>query len=446
MSRTPRTVVIAFSLGSIGTGIYLTVPGVLLLFYMTEILGVSPALAGLAVFIPRIWDMVTDPFMGWVSDRTRSPIGRRRPYLLAGAILTALSFVFLFSAPELPSEQSNFLYVLTIYILSATAYTIYAVPYIAMPSEMSADTDERASIMAYRMTFAMIGVLAGSAAAPALVEAFGGGREGFAAMSYILGGVCALAMLIAFFGTAKAPVITASHSVEERRARLFDAFRNRSFRMLAIAYILQLAGLGTFTGAASYFVVYIAGLSEGAISEVFLALLVGTIVSMFGWAVLSRMIGKMRAYLIAAVITLAGLAGLFFPEDGSDWTLVLALTGVVGIGFGGLQLLPFAMLTDIIHAERDTGRDSAGSFTGIWTAVEKGGLALGPLIVGLFLSAGGFVSGVEVQSESAYFWTRLAFAGAPALLVLASVPAVLRYDTNAAPRVREATVETPGTS
>jgi len=425
VQRTPRRIVLAFSIGSIGTGIYLTVPGVLLLYYLTEILSVSPALAGLAVFLPRVWDMITDPFMGWVSDRTHSPLGRRRPYLLAGAILTALSFVFLFSAPDLPGERWNFLYVTIVYVLSATAYTVFAVPYLSMPAEMSSDPDERASIMAYRMSFAMAGVLAGSAAAPALLEAFGGGRGGFAAMSWVLGGACAATMLVAFFGTARAPVIAAPKTAG--KAHFLDALRDGRFRMLALAYIIQLGGLGVFTGSTPYYVTQIAGRSEGAISTVFLALLGGTILSMFAWATISRLTGKVPAYLAAALITVAGLAGLWLATGPEDWTLVIAMTGVVGMGFGGLQLLPFAMLTDIIHDAREDGRDAAGTFTGVWTAVEKGGLALGPLVVGLVLSIGGFVSGAEAQSDRALFWIRIAVALIPSALALLSVPVVLQY-------------------
>lgn len=435
MQRTPRRIVLAFSIGSIGTGIYLTVPGVLLLYYLTEILSVSPVLAGLAVFLPRVWDMITDPFMGWVSDRTRSPIGRRRPYLLAGGILTALSFVFLFSAPELPGERLNFLYVVVIYVLSATAYTVFAVPYLSMPAEMSQDPDERASIMAYRMSFAMAGVLAGSAAAPALLEAFGGGRAGFAGMSWVLGGACAATMLIAFFGTARAPVVPPP--ADAAKARFLDALKDGRFRMLALAYIIQLGGLGVFTGATPYYVTHIAGRSEGAMSTVFLALLGGTILSMFAWAAIARLTGKVPAYLAAALITVAGLAGLWLASGPDDWPLVIAMTGVVGMGFGGLQLLPFAMLTDIIHDAREKGRDAAGTFTGVWTAVEKGGLALGPLVVGLVLGTGGFVSGAEAQSDRALFWIRIAVALIPSALALLSVPAVLRYRTDMAQTAAE---------
>lgn len=425
MSRVPRSIVVAYSSGSLGTGVYLTVPSVLLLFYLTEVLGVSPVLAGLAVFLPRLWDVVTDPVMGWISDRTRSPLGRRRPWLLAGGVLTGATLVALFNAPEFDSQAAGFTYVLVVYILSATAYTLFAVPYLSMPAEMSESAEVRSGIMAWRMTFAMAGVLAGSALAPLLLEAFGGGRAGFSGMAWVLGPLCALAMLVAFFGTARAPVIESARAGVTPGGSFRDALADRPFRVLALAYVLQLGGLGTFTAATPYFVTYIAGRSEGAIATLFVALLGGTLVSMAGWHLLARRIGKPRAYVIAALLAAGGLAGIFLVAAPGSWTGVVWLTALVGVGFGGLQLLPFAMLTDVIHAARLRGRDLAGLLTGAWTAVEKGALALGPAILGTLLSLGGFVSGLAVQHEGAALAIRAGLAGLPALLVLASVPVLL---------------------
>ena len=135
MRSVPRSIVITYSIGSLGTGMFLAVPSVLLLFYLTEVVAVAPLLAGLAVFLPRIWDVVTDPAMGWISDRTRSRLGRRRPWLLACAILTGISLVLLFNAPTWAQGTAGFFYVLLIYVISATAYTLFAVPYLSMPAE-----------------------------------------------------------------------------------------------------------------------------------------------------------------------------------------------------------------------------------------------------------------------------------------------------------------------
>ncbi|WP_158531385.1 MFS transporter [Hyphomonas sp. GM-8P] len=439
MGPTPRRILLSYSMGSIGTGLYLTVPSILLLYYLTQILGISPALAGLAVFLPRIWDVVTDPVMGWVSDRTRSRLGRRRPYLLIGAILTSLTFGFLFSAPVFPSQAMSFVYVLVIYVLSATAYTVYAVPYLSMPAEMSADSSERSRIMSYRMTFAMVGVLAGSALAPALLEFYGGGRAGFAAMSWTIGTICAVTMLLAFFGTARSPDVSAPAEDEHSRGKLSDLRKDPDFLALALAYIAQLAGFGVFMGATPYYVTDVTGQSEGVISEMFLSLMGGTVMSLFVWNILATKMGKARAYMLAGVIVAIGFVFFWLTALDGQKAVTLAATLIIGIGFGGLQLLPFAMLTDVIHAARLRGRDSAGVYTGAWTAVEKGGLALGPLIVGGVLSLGGYVSASETQGSDTVAAIRAAMTLVPAVFVLISIPIMFRC--NPAHRADEMGIE-----
>lgn len=438
MEKVSRLTKLAYSFGSIGTGIYLTVPGVLLLFYLSNVLGVPPALAGMAVFIPRLWDVITDPVMGWVSDRTRSPWGRRSPYLLLGAILTGLSFIFLFSAPDYGLPLHSFVYVLAIYILSATAYTVFAVPYIVMPAEMSSDTHERSSIMAYRMTFAMIGILAGSAAAPALVDVFGGGRDGFRGMSFVLGTICALSMLATFLGTRTVKLSAKVESSPPLLQGILLTFRVRHFKPLAIAYILQLAALGVFTAVAPFFVVEVMGSDESAMANLFLALLFGTLITLLLWSELGKRFGKVRAYFAAALLLVGALFFSSFAHGPEDWTYLYICVFIVGVGFAGLQLLPFAMLTDLINREFAADRDLAGLMTGVWTAVEKGGLALGPLLVGAALSASGYTADNELQSEAAKLGIRFVFSVGPACLALISLVALsfFRDPTSPAPEIK----------
>ena len=311
---------------------------------------------------------------------------------------------------------------LAIYVLSATAYTVYAVPYLSMPAEMSTDSAERSRIMSYRMTFAMLGVLAGSALAPALLDGFGGGRAGFAAMSWVIGSLCAATMLAAFFGTAKSPDVSSPAETGKFTDGLGALARDTRFHALGGAYLLQLAGFGTFIGTAPYFVTTLAGRSEGAMSELFLALLGGTVVSMFAWNMLANRIGKTSAYGLSGALAMLGFAIFWLASGNGDWSLALIATLTIGIGFGGLQLLPFAILTDIIHAARLLGQDSAGAYTGVWTAVEKGGLALGPLIVGGLLSLGGYAVGAEEQASQALLAIQGTLTLVPAAFVALSIP------------------------
>jgi len=427
VDRPSMAVKLFFATGSLGTGIFLTVPSVLLLYYLTDVLGLEPALAGLAVFLPRAYDVLLDPVMGWISDRTRSRIGRRRPYLLAGALLLAVTFVFLFNAPQLDGERALFAYVVIVYALSATAYTVFAVPYLAMPSEMSPVPEVRTEVMAWRMAFAVSGILIGSSLAPWLVAEFGGGRAGFARMSWVVGLFCAAAMLVAFFGTRRAPVTDATVPTESVRSALRNLVRNRPFSRLACAYAIQLAGLGSFNAVVPYFVVYVMRRDESAIGILLGALLGCSVLSMPLWTLIARRTGKFVAYRAAAVCIVLGTIGMWFASAPEAWAVAIAFGCLLGVGFGGAQLLPFSMLSDVICSTAST---AAGTYTGAWTAIEKAGLAVGPLLVGIALQITGFVEGLGPESQTADALQGVLFSmsALPAVLVALSLPIIRQAD------------------
>ena len=426
-----RKSVLGFAIGSLGTGIYSITPSVLLLYFMTDTLGVSPGLAALAVALPKFWDVITDPVMGVISDNTRTRWGRRRPYLLAGAISMSLSFVFLFSVPEFATPTGSFTYVLVVYVVSATAYTIFAVPYISMPAEMSADPHERTIIMSYRMFFAMSGLLLGSAMSPLLVEWFGGGRQGYAAMSYVVGGVCALAMLTTFVATRSLATGNGVQPSLSVRAAAIAGLANKPFLNLIGAYVIQLVGVGAFTACAPYYFDDVLQRGAGSAGIFFLYFFGATTLSMPLWALVCRHVGKLRAYLIAVV--LYSLLSLIFVVPDSDTPLaaVYGLAAVMGLPFGGIMMVPFSMLTDTIQFDTiKHGQRREGAFTGIWTAGEKTGLAFGPLVAGTVLSLAGFLESAGdalVQPASAISGIRWTFAAAPAACAALSLLLLARY-------------------
>jgi len=177
----PRSTHIGYAIGSVSTGVFSTVPGLLLLSFMVRQLEIPAAIAGIVLLIPRLWDVITDPFCGSLSDRTFTRWGARRPWMLAGSFTLPIAFVFLFTVPDL-SASALIWYILFIYILCTTTFTIYQVPYIAMPAEMTENYHERTTIMSWRIAFMTLGILVGGAAAPELVSAGGGGTEGYALM------------------------------------------------------------------------------------------------------------------------------------------------------------------------------------------------------------------------------------------------------------------------
>ena len=428
-----RATIIGYGTGSLGTGIFTSAPGILLLFYMTDILAIPAGLAAMAIFLPKMWDVITDPFMGYISDNTHSRWGRRRPYLLVGSILVAVTFVFLFNVPAFEDSFHCFLYVLIIFTLSATAYTIFVVPYLAMPAEMSSSHRQRTTIMSYRMGFLMAGLLVGGSAAPYLVAHFGGGRDAYGWMSVVLGLCCAGSMLVTFLATKNAPQTPYQKPEKTNLWRHFSGVIHfPAFSVLLGIYILQLVAMGVFVAAVPYFATYILGGNESQVGIFFLIMLGTSILSMAGWAALVRKTGKRAAFAAAAVIFGAGAASLTLTTQTTAETLLFLQLVIIGIGLAGVQMVPFAMLTDVIRLDAfQAGKAREGAFTGIWMASDKIGWALGPLIIGWILSYSGFLESAAgelvSQPESALFAIRLCAGALPGVAIICSALFVIFY-------------------
>ena len=433
-ARVPVSVMAGFGVGSLGTGIFSSVPSVLLLYFMTDTLGIAAGLAAWAVFIPKFWDVITDPLMGMISDRTHTRWGRRRPYMFVGAILMSVSFVFLFNVPEFGSDRATFLYVMVIFALSATAFTVYSVPYIAMPAEMSTVPHERTKIMSWRMGFMTLGILLGAGGAPFVVNAAGGGRDGYAVMSWAVGLFCAFAMLFSVLGTRRARFSTRTDHPFRIREQLAAAATNRPFAVLLIALIIQLAAVGVITASAPYYAEHI--LKAGENTELYVSVLLGAYIgaaipSMPFWAYLCGRIGKLRACYVA-------VSGFSFfclttavAGEGYPLALICLQVACIGICYGGTQVIPYSMLTDTLHLDAArSGQRREGVFTGVWTAGDKLGVALGGFVMATMLGLFGYLESAEeavVQPASAVFGIRMAFSVVPAVTMALSLVALRFY-------------------
>jgi len=377
----PQSAVLGFALGSLGAGVYSTVPTVLLLFYCTETLGISPAVAATIVFVPKAWAIMWDPIVGTWSDRLRSSKGRRAPFILKGSLGVAVSFALLFNIPA-TSDTLTVTLVMLIYFAMASAYSLFAVPYIAVPAEISTHAPERERLMAWRMGFAMVGVLLGAGVAPHIVSAAGGGRQGYGVMAVVIAAACGLAMLVTW-------VTVRRHHVRDRvseplgldfRSGLRLVLANRDYVLLWFIYLLAMTGASMFTAMVPYFVTRVLGQSEGNTGTMLIALLGGTIASLPLWAAAMRRWGGWPMLAVAMIVygVVAGLFGLV--QGSSSIGLVAPLFIVLGVPFAGLQLLPFVLLVHIAHEDARSGVRQEGLFTGIWTAGEKLALAIGPAL------------------------------------------------------------------
>ncbi|MDP9865492.1 MULTISPECIES: MFS transporter [Streptosporangium] len=425
-----RGVRIGYGIGSVSTATFSTVPGLLLLFYMTNVLAVPAWLAGIVVFLPKVWDMLINPWVGQRSDRTASRMGARRPWMLLGALTLPVAFALTFAGPPLTGTPAA-LYVAVCYFLTATAYAFYEVPYKAMAAEMTDDYHERSALLQWKMVFVGLAILLSGAVAPAIA---GTEAAGYRLMGLVVGAVLLVSMLTSFAGTARAPMVARVEAEASIRAQFAAARSSRPFMVLLGLSCAQMFAAGTLLAGAPYLATYVLG-DPGATTTLFLCVVGPLLVTMPAWVRLSRRYDKRGAMILAAALFTAGTVGLAFAgELGPVYAHVCVL--VVGVGYAGLQLLQFSMLSDVIaHGALATGKRRAGVFTGLWTACETVVFALGALVLGWLLGAAGFVEsdpGTPVaQPEAAVMAALYGGTLLPALAAGVSVLLTARYSLTA---------------
>jgi Na+/melibiose symporter-like transporter len=379
-----------YALGSLVTGAFGTVPGLLLLPYLTDSLAVPALLAGLLVLLPKAWDVLFNPVAGRISDRTTGPLGARRPYLLGGGLGLAVCFAALFAGPDTGSVTVDALYVAVLFLFCATAFAFFQVPYIALPAEITHDPHERTRLMAWRIAVLAVAILISGAGAPAVRDAVGG-LAGYRVMGLAVGGLILLGTFAVFLGTAAAPKTTPLPSVSTWGEVIAAIRECRPFRLLLTAFVVQAVGVGTLLAGVDYLARVAVG-DRSVQPLLFAAFVAPAVLVMPAWQWVGSRHGKRVGYQIATVVfavaIVAMLGARVLPVG-----VLLASAALAGVGYAGMQVFPLALLPDVTSAEEArTGQVRAGLFAGVWTAGETLGLALGPGLYGLVLALGGYVS------------------------------------------------------
>jgi Na+/melibiose symporter-like transporter len=425
-----------YAFGSFGTGGFATVPGLVLLFYLTDVLGVAAAVASLVVFLPKAWDVVIAPVMGGLSDKTMLATGSRARWLLIGGLIIGPMFAVTFAAPEALQGNAAALWVGGFFLLAVTGFATFQVTYLTMPAEFTDDYTERTHVMSIRIVFLTLSILLFGAGAPALVDAFGSGRSGYAGMGVVVGAVLTVAAAVCW-ALVRATRSYSRASSEPTMAQRFAAVReNRWFALLMLTFVLQALAVGAMLACVPYLATYILGGGELQQTLLFVCLVAPAVVVMPLWSRVARRVGKQRGFLMAAAVFGVSAAGLFFSRSLPD-AAVYGLVGMVGVAYAGMQMFPLAMLPDTVDADALVhGSQRAGVFSGVWAAAETVALALGPAVVGLILAVTGFVSSgagqTPEQPDSALTGIVVSFSLFPVALLLASLPSLLRYDLSEA--------------
>ena len=388
----PTHLKIGWASGAFGIALLFNGIGALVFFYMIGILKIEPALAGSLIFVVKLLGAFTDASAGAWSDRIVSPRGRRRPFLFWGAFICAASFAMIFTAPVFASQWMTAGYVFVGLCLFSLGYSVYNVPYLAMPAEMTDSYHERSSIHSYRIVFVTLGGFVAGALAPAALEALGKTeRSSYAIMGCAVAAMMLIALLSAYYSTRTARYTAQGSAKPGIGSDFAEIFRNRHFMRLIGVKFMQLTAIQCTQASLLFFLVQSLELKLTILVPFGLAMSVSSIISAPLLVKFSKKHGKRAAYFVASsVYVVYCFSWILAVPNEPTWAIILRGL-IVGIAATGNVMLAMSMLTDIINIDaRQTGQRREGSFTAVYTFTEKLTGAMGPLLVGTMLSLAGF--------------------------------------------------------
>jgi GPH family glycoside/pentoside/hexuronide:cation symporter len=425
---------LGFGIFDLGGNMLFTLMWFWCLKYLTDVAGLGALLAGAAVMAGKVWDAVTDPMMGFISDRTITPLGRRRPYLLVGAVPMMLTLWLFFTAPQISSQIMLMLWATATLMLVNTASTVINVPYSSLTPELTNDYHERTSLNGYRFGCAVFGTIIGAAAVEPLVGALGGDRQqsGWSWMGMVLGAIMMIVTFITFFGTREKKHTRADIPTEKFFSTYKAVFTNRPYVILFVTYALHMTAITFLQSILAYYVQYLYPLTFEFIgldltTIAMMALLLTAMVFIPVSVAVSKKIGKRKTYQICFAII--GSACIIVATVGHLLSVPLFLLFLVyaGIGVGFSYVAPFAMVPDTVEYDAvRTGNRKEGAYYGMWTFISKVGTAFSMFISGLILKIGGYIPNVA-QGPGAKLAIRLIIGPIPALIFLGALILMQSY-------------------
>ena len=428
-----RSQMLGWAVGAHGTQAMIGIYTFYLLFYLTDVMGLPALEAGRIVFIVRVYDLLTDPVMGWISDRGRSRRGRRRPWLLAGAIGCSFSFVLLFNLPGLETQAQTSAAVILVLLLYATSYTVFNVPHLAMPAEMTADFHQRTVLMSYRVLFFATANLAAVLGGSLLLRSFGD-EQGYPLLGWTVGATILASMLACYrltAGVAFSPRSDTSGYGFAEQLRIIAA--NKPFLVFLTAKLGMLTAQASQVAAFLFFSEYVLQRGAELLTSLGIFLTIGPVLSAPAWTWTSKRLGKRNAFMLASALYALVVASWLLAGPAEPLWLTNLRVALLGLVVGGVIILGFALLPDTIEYDRRrSGLNREGVYSGLYSTMEKAASAFGPLVFSWFLARNGFVSSrageTVVQPEATVGVIYLAVGLVPALASLFAVLVLTRYD------------------
>ena len=429
-SALDRNTMIAWGIGTLGPVTVLTATNALLLRFLTDKYGLAAGLAASLIALSKFYDAFADIAMGVVSDRTRSRWGRRRPYLILGAVLLAISIIVIFAPLPFASRQARIIYMGAALLFYASAYTVFNVPYMAMAGEMTTQYHQRSQLMRWRVYAVGLSIIIASAAGPKLLDWFGGGAGAYGKMALVFVPIVIGAGIVAFAGTAHAPSTERSLVHVPLATQIKSAASNRPFVVLILVKFITLMALGT-QSIFPFFFQRILGAPNSVLGSYFFCQSAMFLVAPSGWLWVSGRFGKKTAFMAALALSLPAWLSWALVAHGEPLMLIYLRGIVIGASGSGVILMGQSMLPDTMeHDYRRTGLRREGIFAALYTTVEKLSGAIGVALVGTILGAYGYVQSLGpavVQPDSALWAIRFVMTYVSSAITICGMVALAFY-------------------
>ena len=406
--KLPRWRKIGYGLGDIYGGGSVVVVGFYYLIFLTDVVRLNPALAGTVILISKAYDAITDPLEGVLSDRTRTPLGRRRPYLLGGIPLIFLSFAGLFYPIDLDSEVARFAFVMATYLFFSTVVSLVMLNYNALQAEITLDYNERTSLSSIRIAFSTLSSILAALLPLEIVKAFADVRQGYLAMGLVFGALFALPFIATVAAVRERPEFQKPPAKLDLAATVLRPFHVRTFVLALLMYLFAFVAMDAVSSILIYFMKYYLGRGDEA-NYVAGALLVFQVLSLPLYVKLSRRTSKRTGFMIGGITWIVVMFVSFLITPASPSLLVYVFAALIGVGTGGIVVMIYAIFPDIPDVdELESGERREGIFGALISLSRKLSSALAIFAVANVLGLAGYVRPVEVVVDGA------ATAGRPA--------------------------------
>ncbi|MBE2222380.1 MAG: MFS transporter [Anaerolineae bacterium] len=430
---------IGYGVGDIYGGGSMVVVNFFYLIFLTDVVRISPALAGTVILISKVYDSITDPFEGALSDRTRTSLGRRRPYLLAGVPLVFLSFIALFYPYSTDSELARFALVILSYLFFSTVVSIVMLNYNALQAEMTLDYDERTSLSTIRIFFSTVASIIAALIPLEIVKQFDNVRTGYLVMGITFGLFFAIPFIFTFFAARERKEFQKPPEKFDWRVAFIEPFKLKTFVYALLMYLFAFVAVDTVSNIVVFFMKYYIMRGDEA-NYVAGTLLLFQVLSLPFYYWLSKRSSKSFGFMVGGVIWLVTMLFSFFLAPGQPVWVAYLFSAVVGVGVGGVIVMMYAIFPDIPDVdELKTGERQEGVYAALVTLIRKMSSAVAIFFVGLTIQWAGYVQPLEEvvdgvttlvdqpQSSAFIMVLRVIFALLPLVLVLISLFFARRY-------------------